>query len=207
VSPGATFERVYLTLKEELGSGRFRPGEQLEPAVLSEELNSSITPVRDALHRLVGERLVQAPRNDGFRAPLLTEAALRDLYAWNLQLLLMACRSGRNTPAKTQDVIDVSAAGGDAAQLALAANRLFAGIASLSPSAEHQRAIGALSDRLRAVRQAEPALFANAAEELGALESAFIQVDLPGLRRLLSAYHRARARRVSALLDLLQPLP
>lgn len=207
MSPGATFERVYLTLKEELGSGRFRPGEQLEPAVLSQELVSSITPVRDALHRLVGERLVQAPRNDGFRAPLLTEAALRDLYEWNLQLLLLACRKAGTPPAVNTRDLEVSGRINDPAELAVAASRLFAAIGGLSSSGEHRRTIEALNDRLRAVRRAEARLFADAAEELESIATALTNGDSRGLRHLLAAYHRARERRVPELLDLLQPSP
>ena len=206
MSPGAIFERVYLALKEELGSGRFRPGDHLEPAVLSQELNSSITPVRDALHRLVGEGLVQAPRNDGFRAPHLTEAALRDLYEWNLQLLLLACRAPRAAPEVKSCSIEISGRE-EPAELAHAARRLFAAIGGLSRSGEHFRAIEAASDRLSAVRHAEATIFTGAPEELLAIETAFARGDIRALRRLLVAYHRARARRVSELLGLLQPLP
>src|SRR5574338_99997 len=87
--PG-TFERVYAALKERLRTGAFLPGERLEPAALSDELLASVTPIRDALHRLVGERLVEAPRQEGFRVPLLGEARLRHLYAWHQDLLLLA---------------------------------------------------------------------------------------------------------------------
>ena len=67
MSPGPIFERVYLALKAQVTSGAFAPGDRLEPAALGEALNASITPVRDALHRLVGERIVEAPRNEGNR--------------------------------------------------------------------------------------------------------------------------------------------
>ena len=92
MSPGPTFDRVYLALKEQVAAGSFAPGDHLEPAVIGEDLNASITPVRDALHRLVGERIVEAPRNDGFRVPAPTEAELRDLYGWNRDLLDLALR-------------------------------------------------------------------------------------------------------------------
>lgn len=56
-----TFGRVYAAIKQQLLEGAFRPGERIEPAILSDELGASVTPVRDALHRLAGERLVEAP--------------------------------------------------------------------------------------------------------------------------------------------------
>ena len=103
MSPGATFERVYRTLKDQLGSGRFAAGEHLEPAALSQDLHASITPVRDALHRLVGEALVEAPRGDGFRMPLITEAGLRHLYRWNAALLNLAVRPAASRPTAGPD--------------------------------------------------------------------------------------------------------
>src|SRR3954447_19738705 len=90
MTPPGTFDRVYAAIKQRLREGVYRPGTRLEPALLSDELNASVTPVRDALHRLTGERLVEAPRHEGFRAPLLTEARLRHLYAWHHDLLLLA---------------------------------------------------------------------------------------------------------------------
>src|ERR1700746_388476 len=95
ISPG-TFERVYAAIKARLRSGVYRPGERLEPAALADELNASVTPIRDALHRLTGERLVEAPRHEGFRVPMLTETTLRHLYAWHQDLLLLAILNRRN---------------------------------------------------------------------------------------------------------------
>jgi DNA-binding GntR family transcriptional regulator len=96
--PG-TFERVYAAIKRQLREGVFRPGDRLEPAVLSEQLNASVTPVRDALHRLTGERLVDAPRHEGFRTPMLTETTLRHLYAWHRDLVLLAMLNRRDALA------------------------------------------------------------------------------------------------------------
>ena len=89
MTPPGTFERVYVAIRQRLREGLYRPGERLEPAVLSDELNASVTPVRDALHRLTGERLVEAPRHEGFRTPMMTESLLRHLYGWHLDLLLL----------------------------------------------------------------------------------------------------------------------
>ncbi|WP_204348796.1 GntR family transcriptional regulator, partial [Klebsiella pneumoniae] len=56
-SPGATFERVYHELKRMLAEDELPPGSPIEPARIGEQIASSITPIRDALHRLTGERL------------------------------------------------------------------------------------------------------------------------------------------------------
>lgn len=92
MSPGATFERVYNELKRMLAEGELPPGSPIEPALIGRQLASSITPVRDALHRLTGERLVEAPSHNGFRVPLPSEAALRDLYNWNGLVLGLAAK-------------------------------------------------------------------------------------------------------------------
>jgi DNA-binding GntR family transcriptional regulator len=192
MSPGPTFDRVYLTLKEQLTSGRFAPGDHLEPATIGEELNASITPVRDALHRMVGERLVEAPRNDGFRVPAPLEAELRDLYGWNGQLLELALRSAG---------FRISAASPREAQGAYgSAADFFRRIAGMAGNPEHQAAIESLNHRLAALRVAENGLFEDVGEELAAMRDALAALDRTGLRRLIAVYHRRRQRRVPEIL-------
>ena len=96
MTPPGTFERVYLAIRQWLRDGLYPPGHRLEPAMLSDQLNASVTPVRDALHRLTGERLVEAPRHEGFRIPMMTETLLRHLYA-------LAPRPAAACPAQAPD--------------------------------------------------------------------------------------------------------
>jgi len=147
MSPGPTFDRVYLALKEQLISGRFAPGERLEPVAIGHDLNASITPVRDALHRLVGERMVEAPRHNGFAVPAPTEAELRDLYAWNSELLSVALRG---LPARPQGAgQERSSQGVSAADLeSWSTADLFRAIARRQANPELEAAIENLSDRL-----------------------------------------------------------
>ena len=192
MSPGPTFDRVYLALKEQLTSGRFAPGDHLEPAALGEELSASITPVRDALHRLVGERIIEAPRYDGFRVPAPLEAELRELYGWNGQLLELAIRAGGS-----RGTAEIAAGAGPV--LADAAE-MFRRISRMAGNAEHEAAIENLNDRLAALRIAEARLFGDIAEELDAMRRALEAQDLSGLRRLVAAYHRRRQRCVPEIL-------
>ena len=178
MNSGATFDRVYRALKAELGTGRFCPGDHLEPSALSDELNSSITPVRDALHRLVGEGLVEAPRGDGFRVPLVTEVGLRHLYAWNQWLLLGATRAaGGLVPVDSVEP---------------GVEHLFLAIAGLSANPEHADAIARLNDRLRAIRRVEQSILGPADVELQEVKQAL--GNMPVLRKLISHYHRRRVR-------------
>jgi DNA-binding GntR family transcriptional regulator len=52
-------DRVYDAIKAMLASGRFQPGETISEVRLSNELEVSRTPVREAVRRLVGENLLQ----------------------------------------------------------------------------------------------------------------------------------------------------
>ena len=198
VSPGPTFDRVYLALKEQLTSGRFAPGDHLEPAVLGEELNASITPVRDALHRLVGERMVEAPRHDGFRVPAPTEAELRDLYGWNRDLLELGLRARR--PPRARIVPPLAEPRPVSEEVAAAAAVFFVRIARRSGNPEHESAIENLNDRLRALRLVEERLFEDSAEEFRALRTTWEEGDFAELRRCIAAYHRRRQRCVPEIL-------
>lgn len=186
MSPGATFERVYHALKEQLSTGRFAAGEHLEPAVLSDDLNASVTPVRDALHRLVGEGLVEAPRSDGFRTPNITELRLRHLYRWNAALLDLAARSRGVRPA----VVEVPASEDAVAST----ERLFTAISNLSSNPEHWAAVVRMSDRLRLARRVELRLLPEAGDEVKAIAELLAGGETAALRRALAAYHRRRER-------------
>jgi DNA-binding transcriptional MocR family regulator len=188
VSPGATFERVYLALKAQLGSGCYRAGESLEPSALSQDLNASITPIRDALHRLVGEGLVDSPRGDGFRAPWPTEMAVRHAYRWSATLLELGAR------ARTAPALEITGPALPAeTSLITATEHLFLAIAARSGNPEHAGALANLNARLRPFRIVEAELIPGGREELDAM------AELAGggtsaLRRSLVQYHRRRER-------------
>jgi DNA-binding FadR family transcriptional regulator len=199
MSPGPTFERVYRALKEELTGGKFAPGEHLEPALIGEHLNASITPVRDALHRLVGERIVEAPRNNGFRVPAPSEAELRDLYGWNRDLLDLAVR--RRLPGSVGAALHASRPNAMPAGPSTAtAADLFRRVARRSGNPEHEAAAENLNDRLAAIRIVERQLFADIEEEIAALRALLDDGDLAALRRGIAAYHRRRQRSTPELL-------
>ena len=200
MSPGATFERVYLALRAQVIAGAFRPGQPLEPAVLATGLVASITPVRDALHRLVGERLVHTPRGDGFRMPIYTEAVLRDLYGWNLRLLLLALAAKSGPPAGAPAPLP----SGLAQDPVAAAEEIVLAIARLAGSAEHLAAVRSLDGRLHAVRRVEAAIV-DPRPELGQIAAALAAGEAAARRRLLAAYHRRRIAIVPRLLEQLQP--
>ena len=196
--PGPTFDRVYLALKDQLMAGRYAPGDHLEPVAIGDELHSSITPVRDALHRLVGERLVEAPRNDGFRSPLLTEFALRHLYGLSADLLLLALKAPQ-LGRLGEELQTMAESGRD--DRPDPAGSLFRAIGALSANPEHRDAIVAACARLGAANMVEPLVLDSGSAELDAMQAALHRQDLRGLRRLILAYHRRRARAAPLILE------
>ena len=193
--PG-TFERVYAAIKAQLRTGQFGPGHRLEPAVLSDELNASVTPVRDALHRLTGERLVEAPRQDGFRVPLLTESSLRHLYAWHRDLLLMAIASHQTLEQASKATADQSSG-----EAYLRQNSLVLGFARATGNPEHVLALEGLIERLGPLRRFESGLLDALEEETAEILDAIAARDRRALRTALLRYHRRRMRIVPELLD------
>lgn len=193
--PG-TFERVYAAIKVQLRQGRFRPGQRLETAVLSAELNASVTPVRDALHRLTGERLVEAPRYEGFRAPLLTESSLRHLYLWHRDLLLMAIASHQAFEQASEATADQGSG-----ESYLRRNSLFLSFARATGNPEHVLALEGLIERLGPLQRLEPGLLDALEEETAEILHAIASQDRGALRTALLRYHRRRMRIVPDLLE------
>lgn len=193
MSRPCTFERVYAAIKQRLCEGVFRPGERLEPAILADELNSSVTPVRDALHRLTGERLVEAPNHNGFRAPMLTESMLRHLYAWHLDLLLFAAMRRPKSQAG-------AATSGERARSLNRQNEAFERLVRSTGNPEHFLAFLELSQRLKPLQRLEQEFLDSTEREMSEILEAFAADDRRSLRRSLVRYHRRRHRIVPELL-------
>jgi DNA-binding transcriptional MocR family regulator len=176
MNSGITSERVYASLKREILSGAMRPGAKLEPIGIAQDLMSSVTPVRDALHRLIGERLVESHSGEGFHLPHITEPNLEDLYAWHGEILALALRSGDRPVAA-----------------------VFAHIASGSRNGEHRLAVEAAGDRLQLARRVEIRLFDDLRSELDGVRDAAEGGDIAELRKLLARYHRRRQRAIAMI--------
>jgi len=72
---------VYNVLVEAIVNQEFKPGSQISIDTLAKQLNMSNTPVREALMRAKGERLVERKTNHGFIvASILTPDALREMF-------------------------------------------------------------------------------------------------------------------------------
>src|SRR3546814_17067104 len=58
MSPAHVFEPTYEAIKRRLMTGEWASGTRIEAARMADELGVSVTPVRDSLYRLNGERMV-----------------------------------------------------------------------------------------------------------------------------------------------------
>ncbi|MCE5263303.1 MAG: GntR family transcriptional regulator [Deltaproteobacteria bacterium] len=73
-------ERTYEYLKSVILSGRFKPGERLAEEHLAEELGVSRTPVREALHKLEQDGLIEPLETRGFCIPQGSPEEVADLF-------------------------------------------------------------------------------------------------------------------------------
>jgi DNA-binding GntR family transcriptional regulator len=198
MNAGSIFERVYRSIKTELLRGAYRPGETLEPRALAEDHFASVTPIRDALHRLAGERLVDASPHEGFRVPLLTENGLRDLYAWQEQLALLALRQARSSqpvqPRPPATAVERT-------------RHIFESLARLTLSGELQIATDQANDRLEAARHLELGLLPDLEDELAMLEQTLAAGTWQALRPLLARHRSRRLRLVPHLITALHQGP
>lgn len=78
-SNGLAWERVYRSIREAITSGYFREGERLTESFIAEQLQTSRTPAREALHRLAAEGYLLLEPNRGARVRALTQAEVEEI--------------------------------------------------------------------------------------------------------------------------------
>ena len=191
---------LYGQIRRALQSGRYVPGQRIDPATLAAEFNTSPTPVRFALYRLVGEGLVADHARGGLHVPLPTEVAMRDLYDWMQRLLLMACDIGFAPTARTPGKLELASADDDMVKLTW---QLFDAIARATAHRSLHHAVKQTNDRLAPIRRAKQGLFEHAYEELSELNRHWQEHDILALKTALRDYHERRKRLVPRIVAML----
>jgi DNA-binding transcriptional MocR family regulator len=194
MNAGSTMQRVYATIKERIMTGQFAPGERLDPARLAPDLASSSTPVRDALHRLVGERLIESSQHDGFRQLQISEPAIRDMYEWTHQLAILIISSSQSAVAASAEPLKLGQS-----SYTEVVQTVFSGLADMSPNHEHRAAMKSLLDRSRIYQNAESRLLEGAIPELLILHDAIASRAWHNVRILLNRYYKRRLRVVGKI--------
>lgn len=144
MSPAHVLEPTYQAIKRRLMRGEWAGGTRLESARIAEELGVSLTPVRDSLSRLAGEKMVDFAPGEGFHVHRLSATELRDMLELNLILLLAAIATGRSRqgdpmPPPNEGTHRIAA--------------LFHDVGRRSGNAEIAAAVAALNDRLHLPRR------------------------------------------------------
>lgn len=191
MSPVQAMERSYAALKQLLRNGAYPPGFRLEANRIADEIGVSMTPVRDALNRLVGEQLVEASTGEGFHVPRLAEGDLRDLYEWHSAIAMMAARTSRRIP-EAEAIADATATG----SLADATVAVFRLLAESAPNRELRFAVAHIADRLHPFRIAEEQVIEQVIGELEEL------LDPSSRQIAIRKYHLVRMKSVTELIRL-----
>lgn len=71
--------RVYAEIRSALMNGQYEPGERLRIAALAEQMGVSITPVREAIFRLVSEQGLEMKAATAVHVPIITADHLREI--------------------------------------------------------------------------------------------------------------------------------
>lgn len=194
---------MYAAIKAEILAGAHHAGAHLDAKETAARLGASLTPVRAALYRLAGERLLEIHANDGFYLPGFSELGLRALYAWHLSLLIQAVRAPAAAMLQADPRIVADTIDGQVADLVEAMDRLFLRIGALAGSVELHWALISANERLRLARRMEAEFFADRESEFQTLSANLVRDDREGLEESLVLHHRRRERVVPELVLLL----
>lgn len=111
LTPTSLTESVAVQLRDGISSGRLKPGDRLVEADLASQMGISRAPVREALHQLEFEGLVEGRTRRGYVVRELSTAELLEIY--DLRALLepvlaqaAAARAGEEDLAVLRAIVD-----------------------------------------------------------------------------------------------------
>ena len=180
-------------------------GQRIDLQRLADRYRVSITPIREVLFELMGQRLVSSHLAGGFQVVVPDAAALQDLYAWFGQQLLATIhllpdpvmRRIVSPFATTIATLQQSDPGDLIARLALA-------IGQASGNAEVVDQIARGNERLFRARRGEAALFPDRTREFASIVKVNGFDVRNNVRRRLLAYHRRRVEQSAQIAALLE---
>ncbi len=157
---GPRVDEIYEQVKAMAVSFRLRPGDRLNEVALSKELGVSRTPLREALNRLVAERLFDFRPGQGFFCRPLDAQSVFDLFELRQIIEIAAVRAAcqKATDAELQALHDeLYATGIDITGLTVAEavsrdEAFHLGIAQLSGNAELLETLRRINERIRYIR-------------------------------------------------------
>ena len=188
-----TADYIYRRIRREIVGGAFAPGTMLKLSRLTDQFGASATPVRDALNRLVGERVVVLLPGGGFRVRPLDADRLAELYRWHGYLIRIAL--DRTLPKSARAGLGAFEHEAlEPGQVAAASERLFGILASVPQNEELEQAVAAASRALARARALEHRLLPDVVGEFSQLLATIEGEQIGAARRAMARYHRARAQ-------------
>lgn len=188
-----TQDRVYRALRQDYLSGHFDVGARLDLQGIADRLRSSKTPVREAIHRLVGEQLIEADPAGGFRIWRPTPHSLVQLYTWNAYLIgaLAHLLKEAQLRQSLERFADLGQAG-TPFEVAGRAAAFFNSFAEATGNAEAIDSVTRINERLLYTRIAEVGDMDESVRELRVLMNLSVVDVHKSMRRRLEAYHQRR---------------
>src|SRR5690606_23865059 len=82
----AVHDLVYQEIRQSLMVGTFAPGEKVSLRSLAQQVGTSLTPVREAVNRLIAESAFEVLPNRWVMIPTMTEEKFDEITHWRCQL-------------------------------------------------------------------------------------------------------------------------
>lgn len=188
-----TLDRIYAAIKGDYLSGLYPPDDRIDLQSIADRHRASTTPVREAIHRLIGERLFETHPDGGFKIVTVETLGLAHLYTWYGQQILIALHILRNAslsralePFRRIDISTGTLGRVDRV------DRIFQEIADATGNLELIAQIAQSNERLRYPRLAEITLFPNFNRELRNLTRNGNLSGVSNVKRRIAAYHDRR---------------
>lgn len=188
-------------IRRGLQSGRYIPGQRIDPAKLAAEHNASPTPVRNALFRLAGQGLLVEHARGGLFVPIPTESILRDLYDGMRLMSENAIDHGLSSPSQQRPrIVPPISPQDDPVKRTW---QLFDAIGRATGHRFIHCAIKHANDKLAPIRRAKQLLIEDSAEELAELILLWEEKDASSLKTAIRTYHQRRRDLVPVVVALL----
>lgn len=188
-----TQERVYWTLKADYLAGTLVPGLRFDLQGFADRHRVSKTPLREAVFRLMGERLFERHPDGGFMVISPQPAMLADLYTWNA---LLALEPMRHIPAERLERLLRSLGNtpppDNSVELAQQISRLFLTLVSEVGNQSAIDTVRNVNERLHYARIGETDSLPDAFKEHKLLLATDVRDLLRVFRRRLENYHQRR---------------
>ncbi|SEJ46442.1 DNA-binding transcriptional regulator, GntR family [Sphingobium sp. AP50] len=187
-SDPVTHERVYKCIRRDILDGTIKPGSRLAATDLARRLEASVTPVREAMYRLVGEGLISSAQS-GFHASVIDEGMLLDVIDASQKLLIIGLQ--RLSPDETLE--NASAKAGEEPDAEQATDMLETALSYLFRSTKNGVIIGwgeRTVYQLHVLRLGQCLVSQRARQEGQTLLKLAAMRDRTRLARQILAHHR-----------------